>query len=415
MSPPARFATPAEAIAWLRTPAAIRERCAMVLAAAEAGATRHFAIAPGPLDAAADDVTRTIRERHPDLDVPYHSRWRHFAAGGRDRWGALEEGLAAVPADERARIRFDLVVTSVLLDAGAGEAWRYVEPATGDVHTRSEGLAVASFDAFARGLFSARADAPLRADGKALAAIDARALGEAFQVKGDNPLLGLDGRVTLLERLGAVIANDPERFGQAARIGNLFDHLAARAEDGRLPARVLLTTLLDALGPIWPGRIELGGVNLGDVGRHPAAQSDDLTDGLVPLHKLSQWLAYSLIEPLEDAGIEVAGLDELTALAEYRNGGLLIDTGVLCPKDPVVLEKAHAASSELVVEWRALTVALIDRLAGRVRARLGLTSEELPLARVLEGGTWAAGRRIAFERRADGAPPFGVLSDGTLF
>jgi len=34
---------------------------------------------------------------------------------------------------------------------------------------------------------------------------------------------------------------------------------------------------------------------------------------------------------------------------------------------------------------------------------------------VLEGGTWAAGRIIAREKRADGGPPFQISSDGTVF
>jgi hypothetical protein len=71
--------------------------------------------------------------------------------------------------------------------------------------------------------------------------------------------------------------------------------------------------------------------------------------------------------------------------------------------------------SLLVVEWRALTVALLDRLAERVRAKLGRTPESLPLAGILEGGTWAAGRAIAFSRRPDGSPPLKVISDGTVF
>ncbi len=147
----------------------------------------------------------------------------------------------------------------------------------------------------------------------------------------------------------------------------------------------------------------------------PPPASDDLTSGLVPFHKLSQWLAYSLIEPLRDAGIEVTEVDRLTALAEYRNGGLLIDLGVLQPRHEAVLGEAHPGASEIVVEWRALTVALIDRLAERIRAKLGLTPEQLPLAKVLEGGTWAAGRQIARERRPGGGPPLRLVSDGTLF
>ena len=68
-----------------------------------------------------------------------------------------------------------------------------------------------------------------------------------------------------------------------------------------------------------------------------------------------------------------------------------------------------------MVEWRALTVALIDRLAERIRARLGLSAEHLPLAKILEGGTWAAGRKIARELRPGGGPPLQLVSDGTLF
>jgi hypothetical protein len=181
-----------------------------------------------------------------------------------------------------------------------------------------------------------------------------------------------------------------------------------------LPAGAILAAVLEGFAEIWPGRIELSGVNLGDVGRHPAAGGDGPTAGLVPFHKLSQWLAYSLIEPLQDAGIAVSGLDELTALAEYRNGGLLIDLGVLVPKHAVLAEP-HAGSSEVVVEWRALTVALVDRLAERIRAKLGMSAAELPLASILEGGTWSAGRRIAAELRPGGGPPLQVISDGTLF
>ena len=80
-----------------------------------------------------------------------------------------------------------------------------------------------------------------------------------------------------------------------------------------------------------------------------------------------------------------------------------------------VLAETHDVSSPLVVEWRALTVALLDRIAVEMRRQLGLSADELPLARVLEGGTWRAGRELARERRPDGAPPIHVKSDGTVF
>jgi hypothetical protein len=134
----------------------------------------------------------------------------------------------------------------------------------------------------------------------------------------------------------------------------------------------------------------------------------------MPFHKLSQWLTYSLLEPFQWAGVRVLGLDALTALPEYRNGGLLLDSGVLRMRDPGWLRSAWAVHDELVVEWRALTVALLDEMAPSVRNRLGVDAATMPLACVLEGGTWAAGRALA-QRLRGGLPPFVIVSDGTVF
>lgn len=397
------MASTVDALAALRDPATIRARCHALLALAEADGLDHFALRPERIDAAAAYVVDTIRARHPDLAIPYHARWRHFGAGGRDRWGEFAAGLAGRDAGAVARLRVELCIVSVLLDAGAGAAWRY-RAADGAVLARSEGLAVASLEAFRAGLFSDDPRDPLRADAQALARLDATALGRAFGVAPDNPLDGLEGRAALLRNLGAAVTARPDLFG--GRLGGLFDHLAA---SGTVEAAAILAAILDGLGPIWPGRILLHGVPLGDVWRHPRAA----VDGLVPFHKLSQWLAYSLVEVFEEAGIPVTRLDALTGLPEYRNGGLLLDTGVLALRDPALAATSLSVDHPAIVEWRALTVALLDRLADRVRAQLG--RPEMPLARILEGGTWAAGRRIAAERRADGGPPLRVISDGTVF
>lgn len=396
------------AIAWLRTPEAIRERCGAIFAAAELGRLEHFAYRPERMPDLARFVANVIRDNYASLDVPYHSRWRHFSIGGRDRWAALQARLGA-SRQEIGRVRFDLAVTSVLLDAGAGTAWRYREPASGETFARSEGLAVASFDLFAAGAFSSVPGQPFRADAEALSRFSVERLEAGFQVTRDNPLVGLAGRTELLRRLGSALHTAPDLFGHPPRVGHLFDHLAATKD---LRAGDILTALLRGLGPIWPGRIALDGINLGDVWRHPGAGGTGPAAGLVPFHKLSQWLTYSLIEPLEDAGCAVAGLGQLTGLPEYRNGGLFIDGGVLEPKHDGVLAARHLVDSEIVVEWRALTVVLLDRLAVMIRAELG---RDLALAKILEGGTWSAGRRLALERRADGSPPIAVDSDGTVF
>lgn len=407
------FSDASAALAWLRTPVAIRERCGQLHAAAEAGESAHFALDADRLDPVADYVLAEMRANYPNLNMPYHSRWRHFGVGGVDRWAELAAALPADPA-EIGRVRTELAIVSVLLDAGAGPRWRYRDR-DGRDYARSEGLAVASLAMYRDGLFSRRPDRPLRVDAGALIGLDEATLAAGFRHGPENPLVGLDGRLALLRRLGEVMVERPDRFGAAGRLGDLFDHLAARAGVTGLPAATLLSTLLETLGPIWPGRLQLAGANLGDVWRHPRARGDRHTDGLVPFHKLSQWLAYSLVEPLEDAGVPVIDPDDLTGLPEYRNGGLFVDLGVLVPKHAAVLNEAWRVDAEPVVEWRALTVCLLDRLAERIRERLGLDAEQLPLARVLEGGSWAAGRRIAREKRPDGGPPIVIISDGTVF
>ena len=387
-----------DTVAYLRTPAAIRERAGLVMRHVENGQSPWFSLDPAGLEAAVQTTLAVTRKRFRDPSkIPFHSRWRHFEAGGRDRWAALAERLRGLPPEEVARRRIDLAVVSVLLDAGAGGLWSYREPATGQSYMRSEGLAVASFNMFAAGAFSrdSRND-PLRVDAERLARLTPNDIAMGFQVRGHNSLLGLEGRAGLLRKLGGVGLERP---------GALFDLLATGPE---VKAESILAVLLDRLSAIWPSRLELDGMPLGDVWQHPAA-------GYVPFHKLSQWLSYSIVEPLQGAGLRVVELDALTGLPEYRNGGLLVDAGALRPKQKVLLEKTFAAGDEPIVEWRALTVALLDRIAEHVRLHLKMDASSLPLVKVLEAGTWFAGRVLAAERRKDGGPPISVASDGTVF
>jgi hypothetical protein len=399
----------------LLSAAAVRERAQMMLALGDR--LPNFRIDLARLDETAKLVIETTKAAYPSLDIPFHSRWRHFDIDGFDYWDEIDQAMAWPSAAEKARSAFDLAIVSVLLDAGAGPMWRYRYPVSGEVVTRSEGLALASLVMFRDCEFSMWPSRPLRVDASILMELNEAKLIRGFQVSDENPLAGVAGRADLLRRLGKTVAAAPEAFGinDSPRPGGLFDHLAALAQDGKIAAPVILSELLTHLGPIWPSRLTLGGVALGDCWKHPSIKTADETSGLVPLHKLSQWLAYSLIEPLQWAGIEVTDIDGLTGLAEYRNGGLFIDTGVLSLRDPGAAAREHAVDSELVVEWRALTVALLDRLADIVRQRLKMDRQTLPLAKILQGGTWTAGRNIARQLRPDGGPPLKVISDGTVF
>ncbi|WKG00879.1 DUF1688 family protein [Mycolicibacterium sp. HK-90] len=396
------------AVATLRTTATIRERARFLLQRARAGDSRWFVIDDDALDRAAAEVAEVTRTRYPTLAVPYHSRWRHFEAGGVDRGAILSSRTKDLDNADRARAMIDLTVVSVLLDAGAGTAWRYTESDTGLELNRSEGLGVASWHAFCSGLFSSDPADPLRADATALSRLEVADLAHAFQAGPRNPLVGLAGRVQLLRRLGAGLAARPDVFGSPGRPGGLFD-----ASPGpTVAAHDLLSTLLNTLSGVWLTDNDIDGVPLGDCWRHGAVPGPGRSSGWIPFHKLSQWLTYSLLEPFEWAEVTVTDLDALTGLPEYRNGGLMLDTGVLRLRDPALAEASWSVGDELVVEWRALTVALLDELAPIIRRQLG--AEDLPLARILEGGTWAAGRALAARLR-DGRPPLSIVSDGTVF
>jgi hypothetical protein len=408
------------AVDLLRTTTAVRERCGQLLARARRGESQWWTVHDDKLADAARAVTAATRERYPKLHIPFHSRWRHFEAGGVDRKAELEQLLQGHDPTVKACAMVDLTVVSVLLDAGAGADWKYVEPSTGKTFTRSEGLAVASFHAFTSGLFSSDKEHPLQADADGLRALVTDHLASAFQVGPSNPMVGLEGRAVLLRRLGEAMSEQPEVFGDdPPRPSGIFDmlvtpHGSQVPHTADIAAHDILSQLLMSLSGIWPAGNNIAGIPLGDCWRHSAVRGEGASDGWVPFHKLSQWLTYSLLEPFAWAGVNVRGLDALTGLPEYRNGGLLVDSGVLQAKDASAAALVWQPGDELIVEWRALTVALLDELAVPVRKELGLDEHHLPLARVLEGGTWAAGRGYA-QRLRNGLPPFTVASDGTVF
>ncbi len=408
------------ATVYLQSPQAVRDRTRALFNLAQQDQLQHWRYHPEALPAAAAYVLDVMGQQYPDGEIPFHSRWRHFEVEGRSRLDLLEPELSLLDPLEQARLKVDLAITSVLLDAGAGSRWRYREPGTGMEFQRSEGLAIASFHSFIAGLFSSQPDQPWQADATGLTQLTVNQLSKAFQVTDDNPLLGLQGRIALLQKLGHTLHQQPQLFGiDAPRPGNLVDYWIQKSTDNQLSAPTILQTILLGLGPIWPGRVELAGVNLGDVWPHPQLPTPTSDQGpgsnLVPFHKLSQWLTYSLLEPLADLGLTITNLDQLTGLAEYRNGGLFLDCGVLSLKDPAAMDQSHPPDSPLIVEWRALTLCLLDDLATHIRHTLGVDAAALPLAKILQGGTWTAGRQIAAEKRVGGGPPIQLASDGTVF
>lgn len=389
------------------SPQGIRTRARQIYRLAEIGAT-HFAIHEEKLPEVTEFVLQVITDNYPNKQVPYHSRWRHFEVGDQAQLMALNQHGKALNALDNAKIGFDLILPSVLVDAGAGPDWTYASQNTVTLG-RSEGLALASLDMFLGGAFSHQGRIETTAAG--LQAITVERFCKHFKVSASNPLVGVEGRVQLLQSLGQAMLAQPDVFANG-RPGDLVEYVLKHYQDTPT-AENILQMVLSFLGDIWPGRLMLDGVNLGDTWAY--APLGETATSYVPFHKLSQWISYSLIETLANNGFNVTGVEALTGLAEYRNGGLMLDSGLIRLRDPIWAETAWSPASDIIIEWRALTICLLDKIAEQITQALNTTAEQFPLAKVLEGGTWAAGRKLALQKRQNLTPPLHIISDATVF
>ncbi|BDD63533.1 hypothetical protein MPDQ_001844 [Monascus purpureus] len=242
-------------------------------------------------------------------------------------------------------------------------------------------------------------------------------------------MIGVESRCQLLVKLGDSLVKLPEIFGADGRPGNLVDYLLSKASGSKsLDYSLLWSVLQNALLPIWPSdRTQINGIPVGDawplqvLADHAKKNGDTFpTASIQPFHKLTQWLAYSLMVPFERIlGVTWQNAHLGTGLPEYRNGGLFVDTGVLklkpeldIPAPGETLPK-FGSTDDVIVEWRAMTVALLDELHKVILERMGI---QLSLAQVLESGSWKAGRELAAERRPKTrSSPILLAGDGTLF
>ncbi|OJJ99755.1 URC4/urg3 family protein [Aspergillus aculeatinus CBS 121060] len=435
--------------AYLRSIHAVRERCSYVLNKAKRNRLNHFDVDMSKFIATASYIVSIIkRDYAPDYDaIPPHGRWQHFDVGGRPRVNQLLQSWpSTIDAQERTRRLIDLFVVSVLLDAGAGNGWSYKSKESGKIYSRSEGLAVATLEMFKSGLFSSDPTEPCQVDGAGLKKITVEVLAKGMQHSEQNPLAGIQGRAGLLIRLSEAL-NNQDFFGVDARPGNLLDYLLSHPSTLAssvpiVPITTLWSVLMDGLTPIWPpSRTQIDGLSIGDawpcsdLPKSPPAQP---WENIVPFHKLTQWLCYSIMVPMSKLmKIHFAGSELLTGLPEYRNGGLLIDMGLLSLKEKdlergltayrenaqikgqpnVEVVPLFSTDDDVVVEWRAVTVGFLDELLSEVNGQLGLVGEDqLTLAQMLEAGSWKGGREIAEVSRPNTKePPIMIRSDGTVF
>lgn len=93
-----------------------------------------------------------------------------------------------------------------------------------------------------------------------------------------------------------------------------------------VPLAALWHVLIEGFNPVWPAsRVTLAGVSLGDVWPCSALKAESASteegDDLVPFHKLTQWMTYSVIEAItKTMNWKFVGIEDMTGLPEYRNG-----------------------------------------------------------------------------------------------
>ncbi|OTB00158.1 hypothetical protein M426DRAFT_242930 [Hypoxylon sp. CI-4A] len=457
-----------DAAGYLRSLGSVRERSKIVTDKALRNALNHFDV---DMDKFPDVVTFVCGIIKRDFDPPFasippHGRYQHFCVGGRDRVANL---LATFPQNvdstEKCRRLVDLFLVSVLLDAGAGTSWSFKSAENGRVYRRSEGLAIASLEMFKTGLFSGNPGNKFQVDKEGLRKLTVDQLAKGMQSRPGNEVAGLEGRAQLLIRLSDALASKTDFFGDDGRPGNIVDYLLAHptTQASSTPIvilPVLWNVLMSGLAPIWPAsRTAIDGISLGDAwpcssmpqqappnspGLSPFPNSQAGTgaapwESILPFHKLTQWLTYSLMYPMQNLlKIQFAGTELLTGLPEYRNGGLFIDLGVLTLKHDdlerglqnyndhcrrtstkgVEVAPMFEPSDDVVVEWRGVTVGFLDKLLVEVNKALKkeLNGGELTLAQLLEAGSWKGGREIAEVSRPNTKePPILIDSDGTVF
>ncbi|SCV01225.1 LAME_0G14862g1_1 [Lachancea meyersii CBS 8951] len=442
-------------VKYLRSIKSVRETTSQVFRyACDHDGGNHFDLELSHMSEVADFLCSIIERDYGTqyANIPPHGRWQHLNYGSQPRVETLIQQWTEAGIDkiEIARKLIDLFVLSVLVDAGAGNTWKYTVPGTEDAPQsvgRSEGLAVASYYLFVDGRFSSDPKDPYKVCGAALQDLKLDEFARGFQISESNPMDGFEGRLKLIQRLGDALRSHTEIFGPEGRPGGLVNYLKTKSKTQDEKSCIIdledvWNALIAGLTSIWPvGRAVVNNEPLGDVwkldtkadavaeGREDASTPAGVPTDLVTFHKLTQWLCYSLLVPLEQYGYQftIEHKDLQTGLPEYRNGGLFYDFGVLKLK-PEAMARGQQLSKELqktselptfepqdgaIVEWRCLTIGLLDYLLLIVNEKLGY---QLALPQLIEAGSWKAGREIAAKLRPKTAgPPIELHSDGTVF
>lgn len=380
----------------LLTARAVRDRAAGVFEAARAERLAHIRVDLTKLPDAVARTISAIEASYPDFQIPPFGCWRAFEAGGYDRWSALAGARGFETPDAFLCAAADLAILCHVLSVPLRDGWTLTDTITGETLSGREGLSVGVLSMFAAGSFSSDPSDPLRADAHALIRLEEDEIVWGLQLDRNRDSDTVRSITELFRRLGEASGLRPDLFeiDGATRPGHLVVPFFAASASAPVELAKLLEALLDGLSPMWQGGARLDDVTLGDAWHHSALLQDLDAPGIVPFHLPAQEMAYALVEPFAQAGVEVVGLDDLTGLANLEHAALFLDAGVLSLKDVGDADPDGPSALDRAIELRALTVILLDRLAVALRNDLEAPEGALPLTCVMEGGTLQAGREV---------------------
>lgn len=365
----------------------IRERAWMLLAAAERGASDHFVPSPEAVGTVAFAMAEAIRARPAAAETPAEPErpalanlWQALRSGAPAALDTLGEAHAGGDPLARAKSGADLAVLHrVLAPGGLGAESAVLADLVGS-------FAAGAWTAGSRG--SAVLDAP--GIGRVLAGDGSVALPETVA-----ELLADTDRRQRLAQLAHGLEQQPELFGIEGRFGELVARLVSGpspAADPAAPAGAaaaglhvqrVVDSLAPLIDPVVASTVRIGGRLAGDVWRHPLAWAEDRSRELVPFHTLLLALTLDLVEPLQEAGRPLVDLDQLPIPATRALAGDVLRLGLVRSRHAAVGRLRHPPGSDIVVELRALAVALADRLVDRLRAELDRNVRDLPVVRLI--------------------------------
>ena len=395
-------------------PDMVRRKANRLLDLALAGELEYVAAEETDLRSVLLNVLETTKENYPEFQIPPYGVWRDFEESGIDRWGALASARAFETAEEMLMASADLAILGCFMKTGRPENWVFNDPMTETAATGKQASALAAFHMFAAGSFSSDMSDPFRVDAETLISLEPEELAAGLQWDREEDAALLVAMQRHLKRIGEALALRSDLFseGEVTRPGILAARLA-RDSDGAVSATRLLDNLLEALAPVWEGGAQSDDIMLGDSFRHSALPGDEV-DQVVPFHLAAQEMVYSMLEPFAWAGVEVDGLESLTGPSDETHAALFIKAGVMEIREAdkaLTLEEAQ----DQMVEIRAVTGALIDRLAELLRKELEVPADQLPLTCILEGGTSHAGNRILRQDQVIAKKLGHFLNPGSVF